>query len=116
VNTAWHEIRAACPYCECTVRVFATDIRGELRALRCAECKRPYVVEVSVVVAHAVHGLEGQPRSEAAGDWRPPTQSCAKAACGEPAAPGSNYCVEHAPVKGRLKRAPRVRAVQGSRY
>ena len=51
------DLRGKCPYCEYTWSIEVRDIRGELNALRCIDCKTAFVVDVSVELSHTVHAL-----------------------------------------------------------
>lgn len=107
MTAAWHEIKLACPYCSRTATVLAHDIRGELRALRCVECGKPYLVEIFVQVTHAVRAVADQPSRE------PEPLECSKPFCPNTAKDGSEYCEEHQP-KPRKRNG--TRSIEGTRY
>lgn len=48
-----------CPYCEYTWSVGAQDMRGELLALRCIDCKQIFVVEIAITCTAEVFRIAG---------------------------------------------------------
>lgn len=51
------EIVGLCPYCEYRWTLDARDIRGQVSALTCFDCKTVFVVKVEVTVTSSVHAL-----------------------------------------------------------
>jgi len=123
------ELGTACPYCDYPTTLDVTDIRGELRAIRCIDCKQAFVVDVTVTLAHQVKRLVDVTPDQVLDELSRPRFSFGREGAGaDPEPPGGDDSTGFLPgnnpgnKQGKTagadgkRRAPKRWTMEGTRY